>query len=179
MTSVTVAPVADPIKLTPTSYIVLGLIDLCGSATPYDLKGMVAGGLGNFWSVPHAQLYTETERLAKAALLDEEREDSGRRRRIYSLTAAGRRALAAWREEPTQELYELRDLGLLKLFFDADPARVAAEQLRAHEARLASYRQLLEALEGGDGPEGPRLTLEAGIGHEREYVRFWKLLAAG
>src|SRR6478609_9320277 len=103
---------ADEIKLTPTSYIVLGLLELCGRATPYDLKQMVGGSLGNFWSVPHAQLYTETERLAKAGLLDEEREDSGRRRRTYSLTAAGRRALAAWREQSTGELYELRDLGL-------------------------------------------------------------------
>jgi DNA-binding PadR family transcriptional regulator len=168
---------ADEVKLTPTSYIVLGLLELCGKATPYELKGMVAGSLGNFWSVPHAQLYTETERLAKARLLDEEREDTGRRRRTYSLTAAGRRALAAWREESTHELYELRDLGLLKLFFGAEPARIAGEQLVAHEARLAAYRQLLEALSLGDAPEGPRLTLEAGIGHEREYVRFWKRLA--
>ncbi len=167
------------VKLTTTSYIVLGLLELSGRATPYELKGMVAGGLGNFWSVPHAQLYTETERLAKAGLLDEQREDSGRRRRTYSLTATGRRALARWREESTHELYELRDLGLLKLFFGAEPALLAAEQLRAHEARLASYRQLLDALSAGDAPAGPRLTLEAGIGHEREYVRFWKRLAKG
>ena len=26
---------------------------------------------------------------------------------------------------------------------------------------------------------GPNLVLEAGIGHEREYVRFWKRLAGG
>ena len=26
-------------------------------------------------------------------------------------------------------------------------------------------------------PEGVRLALEAGIGHEREYVRFWSRLA--
>ena len=29
----------------------------------------------------------------------------------------------------------------------------------------------------GDVPEGTRLALEAGIGHEREYVRFWSKLA--
>ena len=27
-------------------------------------------------------------------------------------------------------------------------------------------------------PEGQRLALEAGIGHEREFVRFWRRLAA-
>jgi len=34
------------IRLTPTSYIVLGLIDACGEATPYELKQMVAAGVG-------------------------------------------------------------------------------------------------------------------------------------
>ena len=37
-------------------------------------------------------------------------------RRVYSLTKAGRRALDAWLEEP-DEAYEVRDEGLLKLFF--------------------------------------------------------------
>ena len=27
--------------------------------------------------------------------------------------------------------------------------------------------------------EGQRLALEAGIGHEREFMRFWRRLAAG
>jgi hypothetical protein len=31
----------------------------------------------------------------------------------------------------------------------------------------------------GDGPAGPRLALEAGLAHEREWVRYWRRLAEG
>ena len=76
-------------RLTPTSFIVLGLIELSGEATPYDLKQAVGRSLGNFWSLQHAQLYSEPERLAEAGYLKERREEGGRRRRHYSLTAEG------------------------------------------------------------------------------------------
>ena len=66
--------------------------------TPYDLKIRVAASLGNFWSVQHAQLYTETARLAEEGLLTEERESEGRRRKTYSITAAGQEMLeSGWR----------------------------------------------------------------------------------
>lgn len=169
------APTSDR-ALTRTSFIVLGLIELCGSATPYDLKTMVAGGLGNFWSVQHAQLYTETSRLADDGLLDEHREEEGRRRKIYSLTPAGRDALHEWAAEPTSEIYELRDVGLLKLFFGADPKVIAPAQLEAHRGKLAEYEALHQAA-GELGPPGPKLVLESGIAHERVYVEYWERLA--
>jgi hypothetical protein len=68
---------------------------------------------------------------------------------------------------------ELRDLGLLKLFFGADPPALAAARLAVHRVKLAEY----EALAGGELPRGPRLALESGIGHEREWIRFWERLA--
>ena len=55
----------------------------------------------NFWTVPHTQIYTECARLAEAGLLDEEREETGRRRRIYRLTADGRASARALAREPT------------------------------------------------------------------------------
>jgi PadR family transcriptional regulator AphA len=164
-------------RLTPTSYVVLGLLELLGGeATPYELKRAAAASVGNLWSLHHAQLYSEPEHLTSAGLLREEREQSGRRRRRYSLTSAGRDALRSWREQPTDAFTELRDLGLLQLFFGADPAPLAVIQLAVHERKLEEY----EALRGADdGPadSGPSLALEAGIGHEREWVRFWKRIA--
>jgi PadR family transcriptional regulator, regulatory protein AphA len=170
---------ADEIRLTPTSYIVLGLLDLAGEATPYELKRMVAAGVGNFWSLQHAQLYTETARLTAAGYLDEEREEAGRRRKRYRLNRRGQQALAEWVATPTREFTELRDLALLKLFFGAEPKPLAAEQLAVHEAKLAEYERLRSQLATADGPPGPRLTLESGIGHEREWVRFWRRLTGG
>jgi PadR family transcriptional regulator AphA len=161
------------IRLTPTSYVVLGLVEQLGSATSYDLKTAAALGVGHFWSLPHTQLYSEPARLAGAGYLDERRESSGRRRRVYTLTGPGRSALDAWRHEPTADTYEIRDAGLLRLFFGADPAKLAAQQLAAHRENLRRF----EALRSEDGPEGPRLALEAGIAHEREYLRFWSDLA--
>ena len=76
--------------LTPTSVIVLGLLEF-GDATPYELKTRVADTVGSFWSVPHSALYAEPERLAKAGLVAERREQGGRRRREFSITDAGRR----------------------------------------------------------------------------------------
>jgi DNA-binding PadR family transcriptional regulator len=159
-------------RLTPTSYIVLGLLDAAGEATPYDLKGMVAISLANFWSLPHAQLYAEPARLAAAGHLRERREEGGRRRRYYRLTDSGREALRAWLAQPTAELSELRDLALLKIFFGADPRQMAAAQLPAHRIKLDEYETLARNL-AGNVPEGIVTTIEIGIAHEREWVEFW------
>lgn len=165
-------------RLTPTSYIVLGLLSRVGEATPYDLKRMVAGSVGNLWSVQHAQLYTEPERLAKGGYLTEDRERSGRRRRRYAITERGREALREWISRPTDDFTELRDPGLLQLFFGANPAELASTQLRVHEGKLREYEEV-RARGSADAPAGPRLALEAGIGHEREWIRFWRRLAKG
>lgn len=164
------------IRLTPTSFIVLGLLEAAGEATPYELKQVVAASLGDFWSIQHAQLYSEPERLAQAGYLSERREEGGRRRRHYKVTAAGRKALRSWLEEPTGELTELRDPGLLKLFFGADPKALAEAQAPVHQHKLADYEELLAQM-GSGAPAGIRLSLESGIGHEREWVRFWSKLA--
>jgi len=164
------------IRLTPTSYIVLGLIQQAGAATPYDLKGLVATRVGNLWSLQHTQLYAEPERLAKAGYLTEARETGGRRRRRYSLTASGRKALQEWLREPATEPTELRDIGLLKVYFGADPAPIAAARLQAHRDKLREYEQRERDLTAPD-PSGARTVLQAGIGHEREWVRYWSRLA--
>lgn len=167
-------------RLSPTSYIVLALIDGAGEATPYDLKQAVGMTLGNFWSVPHAQIYAEPERLSERGYLSERREQGGRRRRYYTLTPQGEEALREWLAEPTGEMTELRDPGLLKLFFGGDPKRLARAQLSTHRQRLAELESLAEAMEGQPGvPRGFRLTIVAGLGHEREWVRFWGLIEQG
>jgi PadR family transcriptional regulator, regulatory protein AphA len=163
--------------LSSTAYIVLGLIERAGECTPYDLKQMVGASVGNFWSVPHSQLYAEPGRLVSAGLLHERREEGGRRRRLFSLTEEGRQALSTWLEQPSRDpLPELRDPGLLRLFFGAKPAALATARLQSHRAKLAEY-EAQAALDRGDGLRGPWLALEAGLRHEREWVRFWGELA--
>jgi PadR family transcriptional regulator, regulatory protein AphA len=170
------------VRLGPTSYVVLGSIALRGPSTSYDLKRFVELTLGHFWTFPHSQLYAEPERLARAGLLTEEREQGGRRRRTYAITADGRQALDAWLHEPTAGQVELRHPGLVKLFFselvddDAFNA-LAREQLAAHRAMLARYEWLFRRY--GDRPEYARRTLplQAGLGMERALIAFWEEVA--
>jgi PadR family transcriptional regulator, regulatory protein AphA len=164
------------IRLTPTSYIVLGLLELAGESTPYALKQLVGSSVGYFWTLQHAQLYTEPERLATAGYVSETREETGRRRRLYTITAKGRAALEEWRTEPTSELAELREPALLKLFFGADPKRLAATQVAANRERLAEYEAIRDSMPD-DVPAGPRQALEMGIRFERAAVEFWEELA--
>ena len=164
------------IQLTQTSYVVMGLVDQAGESTPYDLKQIVAATIGSFFSIPHSQIYAEPERLAKSGYLSERRERTGRRRKHYALTSKGRKALLDWLRTPTDELYELRDPGLLKLAFGSDPADLAPTQLEAHERRLEELKAMARTLRVAGAAKGARLVAAAGIGHEREYIRFWKRL---
>jgi PadR family transcriptional regulator AphA len=146
------------LELNPVSYVVLGLVARDGPSTPYELKTAVGRGIAHFWQFPHSQIYAETERLARHGLLAEEREQTGRRRRTYRMTAKGRAALAAWLAEPTAEASQIRSLGLLQLYFGgfASPEEVAAlaqVQLQLHRQGLEMVEQIVRRLQArGDRP---------------------------
>jgi PadR family transcriptional regulator, regulatory protein AphA len=173
-------------QLTPTACLVLGLLAREGPSTPYELKRHVAATLGHFWSFPHTLLYGEPARLAGLGLLSEEREEGGRRRRIFTITPAGLAALRAWLSQPSREPTELRDPGLLQLFFaDLGPPEarraIATEQLANHRAKLGEYEEDQRA-EQGSRDAGPGLrtaerwhgeTVRMGILFERAAVDFW------
>lgn len=165
-------------KLTPASYIVLGLLDQFGESTPYRLKRLVAASIGHFWSFQHAQLYSEPARLAEGGLVTETQEEGGRRRKLYRLTDAGQAALDEWREQPADDIGELRQPALLKLFFGADPHLIAGPQLVAHQAKLAEFEAIRDGMPA-DAPQGWRLALDSGIRAEREFVAYWRSVADG
>ncbi len=128
--------------------------------------------VGEFWTLPHSQLYAEPARLARAGYLTEQQEPHGRRRKLYALTDRGRQALDDWLGTFAPEPYMLRDPALLKLFFGADIQQLAEVQLETHRQKLAQYETIREQLTD-EAPAGPRLGLELGIRHERETVNFW------
>lgn len=166
------------VGLTPTSYLVLGCLATAGPATPYELKQAVSAGVGYFWSFPHSQLYSEPVRLARAGLLSEERERKGRRRRLFSVTAAGRAELGRWLSDPTAALPEIRDVALLKLYFGAHAGRddlvaLARTQRDEHQQRLDLY----EALRAGVTPDPAGATLGLGLAWERAATAFWASIA--
>jgi DNA-binding PadR family transcriptional regulator len=167
------------VKLTPTSYAVMGLVSLAEPCTPYDLKRAIEMSVSNFWPVPHTTFYAEPERLARAGLLDEEREQHGRRRKLYSLTAAGREALAAWVAEPDVGPPQVRDEAVLKVFLGAEPGPLVAQRLAFHRAKLAELDGYLEDVHGNpDWPPGVERSLRAGVAYNRGVIAMLEELVA-
>ena len=181
-----------PAHLSSTSYLVLGLIEREGPSTPYELKRHVAATIGHFWSFPHALLYKEPARLVELGLLTEEREADGRRRRLFTITDRGRAAIRNWLAAPAQEPTELRDAGLLQLFFadlgsTDDRRTLAVAQLAIHRAALARYEDDRRGEGSRNGSDSAArsvehwrgVTLPMGLLYERAAVEFWEGVTAG
>ena len=129
------------IKLTGTSFAVLGLVRLLGEASPYDLKAALEASVANFWPVQHTTFYGEPTRLAEAGYLTGEQDQTGRRRKRYRITDRGVQALEQFVASTEFKAPQMRDEQMLKIFLGADP-------LPLLEARLAWHREKLAELEG-------------------------------
>jgi PadR family transcriptional regulator AphA len=173
-------------RLTPTSYLILGLLAREGPSTAYELERHVAATLGKVWSFARTLLYTEPARLARQGLVDETRESGGRHRRVLTITDSGLAALNAWLDRPSTDPSEVRDLGLLQMHFTdlTSPEarrRLAEQQLAAHTARLSAYEAEAREARGLDeGKRGYRTiekwrreTLRMALLYERAAVAFW------
>jgi PadR family transcriptional regulator AphA len=169
--------------LSDSAHAVLVVVALRGPSTAYDVKRALIRLAGEYWSAPHTQVYRECARLAAAGLLAEEAEETGRRRRLYDLTDAGREAVTGWLREPTDESMEIRDVASLKLLAaelsTPDDVRALAER------QVASYRRRLAVLDEveerfGDRPEvAPRLrSVAMGRGIYEAALAFWDGVAA-
>jgi PadR family transcriptional regulator, regulatory protein AphA len=153
-------------ELNPTAYVILGFLDgqpLSG----YEIKALVDDSTRFFWAASYGQIYPELRRLAEAGLVEgKSRPQGGRKRTVYRLTAAGRSRLRAWlHEDPSS--FELRDEGLLKLFFaDAAEGRSAVSTLEAkrrhHEAVVDRLRQI-EEQSAGSPASSRQVVLRYGI----------------
>jgi PadR family transcriptional regulator, regulatory protein AphA len=159
-----------PIRLTGTSYALLALLDQFGEATSYEIKQALERSIENFWPVPHTTAYQEPARLAAAGYLSARQEPGGRRRRIYSLTEAGREALAAWAAEPTAAPPQLRDESVLKIFAGADPEGFRESRVAFHRAKLAELEGYLDEVRGCEGMAASERTLVAGVAYHRKML---------
>jgi PadR family transcriptional regulator, regulatory protein AphA len=164
-------------KLNATSYVVLGMLSY-GPATSYQLKQRIGLTIGNFWAFAHSQLYDEPARLVAAGLVNQATEEGGRRKRTYSITDQGRKALSEWLAEPTLEQTEVRDTGLLKLFFGMgaspeDIRKLARDRYQSHRDRADRYVQQRAEIEAR-ADRWQLKTLELGMRFERTVEKFWK-----
>ncbi len=104
--------------------------------------------LGVVWHIKLSQLYAQLTKLEDAGCLSAEIEPQPNTppRKVYHLTAAGRRAFLAWIEQPVAHGRALRLDFLVKLYFarqiDAEVAtRLLSAQRSACEAWLADEQE--------------------------------------
>jgi DNA-binding PadR family transcriptional regulator len=87
-------------RVTTTSYAVLGLLAVRPWST-YELTRQMDRSLGHIWPRAESKLYEEPKKLVAHGYARAAEERVGRRARtVYSITTAGRRALARWLREP-------------------------------------------------------------------------------
>jgi PadR family transcriptional regulator AphA len=146
------------IKLTPTSYLMLGMVRL-GVSSGYAIKKAADGSTQNFWPISLALVYPELARLEDGGLLRRRSDPrGGRARSAYTITAKGEKALGAWLRSPKVAPIQIRDEAMLKLFLadaldEEDQRRlVAGLRERNRERRQALEREAVPraaALEAG------------------------------
>jgi DNA-binding PadR family transcriptional regulator len=137
--------------LTTTSYAVLGLLSLRDWST-YELAKQMARSMRLWWPRAESRVYEEPKRLLRLGLVTATDEGVGERpRTVYSITKAGRAALAAWLDE-AGKLYRLEFEGMLKVFF-ADQGTLP--QLHARIDDIA---------------DAARAELERGLAFDDEYL---------
>jgi PadR family transcriptional regulator AphA len=155
--------------LSPTAYVILGMVR-SEPRSGYEIKAIVDNTTRFFWAASYGQIYPELKRLSEAGLVEGIDASTGDRKRTrYAITADGEAELKDWLRKPP-ETAEMREEGLLKLFFAGvlKPAE-AVETLRAmRRARLKLAETLRsiepkpEEMEKLDDPY-PLMVLRAGI----------------
>ena len=146
-------------ELSPTAYVILGMLSW-RPMSGYDIKAGVDKSTRFFWAASYGQIYPELSRLEREGLVESEDASNGaRRRRVYSLTDAGREALADWLLGRTVTI-ELRDESLLRLFFaDALPREQALMLLEGRRLGHEEYLAVLRAIDERPGEDPPFVDL--------------------
>jgi DNA-binding PadR family transcriptional regulator len=152
--------------LSPTAYVILGMV----SGEPrsgYEIKALVDNTTRFFWAASYGQIYPELRRLSEAGLVEGVDSPRGERKRtVYAITTDGEEELKEWLRQPP-ETVEMREEGLLKLFFAGvlEPAG-AAETLRrmkAYRTELAERLRGLEPMAEEKEDPFPLMVLQGGI----------------
>jgi DNA-binding PadR family transcriptional regulator len=151
--------------LTTTSFAVLSVLSLRDHST-YDLIRQMRLTMHYMWPRAESNVYAEPRRLVEAGLATARTEWNGQRRRtIYSITEAGRAALAEWIASPSaRPRYECE--ALVKVLFAENGTRdqmLAAIHGLAEDATgaLRHFRGIAERYAANEGEYPWRFGLSA------------------
>lgn len=103
--------------------------------------------IGRIWTLSRPLTYRAVDELVERGLLTRRGTEAGRGRdrTVLQITAAGRRALAAWLETPVEHVRDVRTELLLKLTLRQRAGMGSAALLRAQRDRLAPAIDALTA----------------------------------
>jgi PadR family transcriptional regulator AphA len=152
-------------ELSSTAYVILGMVSR-EPRSGYEIKAAVDDSTRFFWAASYGQIYPELKRLSEAGLvegIDAPRGD--RKRTVYAITADGEAELVAWLRQPPATS-EMREEGLLKLFFAGVlPPENAIETLRAMRRQRLDLAARLRGFEPETEKKDPfsLMVLQGGI----------------
>ena len=139
-------------------YAILGLLNR-KNMTGYDLSKEFETTLFEFWNAKHSQIYPELKKLTQEGMLTYEEVISGTalKKKIYTITEAGRRDFLEWLAEDQPMCPTPKDIFRLRVFFSDELS--AEQRLKMFESHLAQHRlrlaYLQQQMEKFDGvPEG-------------------------
>ncbi|ATL66553.1 PadR family transcriptional regulator [Nocardia terpenica] len=136
--------------LPTTSWAVLGMLSHTGESSGYDLKKVADGSLQMFyWSPSFSQIYAELKRLEGCGFVTSRpvvSDDGLRGKRMYSITASGREAVAHWVNHSPVEAPVLKHSVLLRAWLShlAEPDRLR-DILSEHIAYAETMRRRAES----------------------------------
>ena len=162
-------------KLNQSAYAILGILTFHPRQNGYHIRKTVESTVRYFWSEGYGQIYPTLKLLAAENLIKPCGPAGKKKAQEYSITKAGRAALAAWLALPYRDDPQRNEF-LLKLFFGVQAApEVTVNHLKNFQQdtrRLLATLTEIERLakeRNGTEPGFPYwyLTLEFGLSQSR------------
>ena len=132
-------------------YIILGCLSI-NPMSGYDIKRLISISTSLFYNASYGSIYPTLKKFEESGLVDsEEAVENGRFKKVYSLTAEGRKEFMAWLEEPPNPIVIKNDM-LLRLFFYRQlPREKVLAITAAHIEQLKAFKLELEEIETVEG----------------------------
>ena len=119
-------------------YVLLGLINIKGSLSGYQISQEFKHEVGDFWHASHSQIYPELARMKADGWVTDHDKDKAT---FYEVTSTGHTILRNWMQEP---LTDNEEIFSLKLYFIKDKTDPLLNDLLKQELKIqqAKYNYL-------------------------------------
>lgn len=160
--------------LNSTSAALLGLLHE-GPRTGGQLVADADQRLGPLWTVTRSQVYRELPVLASLRYVRAGK-PGARASLAYTISAAGKRAFAAWLRSPLEADHPRNPLvlrlGFGSLHTTAGLRRLLAEAREQHQASLAVHKDIAASLKKSGGDAYGLAAAEFGIAYEKALLKW-------